>query len=109
MIKGMILILILLTFRSLMAMSLDVPLMVYIHLSNVLTDHFSNYLPEQATKDIRLKFSQCPLKNIFNRLPLSNRGIFLQIIRVRRNAVFTFYDTCIACAYNIKFQIGYFT
>ena len=35
-----------------------------IHLSNVLTDHFSNSLPEKTTKDIPLKFSQCPFKNI---------------------------------------------
>ena len=48
-------------------------------------------------------------QNIFNRLPLSNRGINLQIMHVRRNAVFTFYGTCIACVNNIKFQIGYFT
>ena len=49
---------------------------VEIHLSNVLTDHFSNSLPEKTTKYIPLKFSQCPYKNIFNRLTLSNRGIY---------------------------------
>ena len=47
-----------------------------IHLSNVLTDHFSNSLPEKTTKDIPIKFSQYPLKNIFYRLQLSNRGIY---------------------------------
>ena len=78
---------------------------LYLHLSNVLTDHFSNSLPEKTTKDIPLKFSQCPFRNIFNRLPLSNRGIYLQIIHVRRNAVFTFYGTCIACVNIIKFQL----
>ena len=36
MINGMILILILLIFRSLMAMSLDVPLMVYIYISQLI-------------------------------------------------------------------------
>ena len=43
-----------------------------------------------------MKFSQCPFKNIFHRLPLSNRGIYIQIIHVRRKAIFTFYGTCIA-------------
>ena len=38
-----------------------------IHLSNVLTDHFSNSLPKKTTKDIPMKFSQCPFKNIFYR------------------------------------------
>ena len=37
-----------------------------IHLSNVLTDHFSNSLPEITTKDIPMKFSQCLFKNIFS-------------------------------------------
>ena len=36
-----------------------------IHLSNVLAEHFLNSLPEKTTKDIRMKFSQCPFKNIF--------------------------------------------
>ena len=80
-----------------------------IHLSNVLTDHFSNSLPEKTTKDIPMKFSQCFFKNIFYRLPLSNRGIYLQIIHVRRKAIFTFYGTRIACVNNITFQIRYFT
>ena len=38
---------------------------VYIHLANVLTDHFSNSLPEKTTKDIPMKFSQCSFKNNF--------------------------------------------
>ena len=74
-----------------------------IHLSNVLTDHFSNPLPEKTTKDIPMKFSQYPFKNIFCRLPLSNRGIYLQIIHVRRKAIFTFYVTCITCVNSITF------
>ena len=80
-----------------------------IHLSNFLTDHFSNSLPEKTTKDIRMKFSQCPFKNILYRLPLSNRGTYLQIIHERRKAIFTFYGTCIACVNNITFKIEYFT
>ena len=83
--------------------------MVHLHLSNVLTDHFSNSLPEKTTKDIPMKFSQCPFKTIVYRLPLSNRGIYLQIIHLRRKAIFTFYGTCIACVNNITFQIRYFT
>ena len=74
-----------------------------IHLSNVLTDHFSNSLPEKTTKDIPMKVSQYPFKNIFFRLPLSNRGIYLQIIHVRRKAIFTFNVTCITCVNNIAF------
>ena len=61
-----------------------------IHLSNVLTDHFSNSLPEKTTKGILMKFSQCPFKNIFYRLPFSNRGIYLQIIHVKQKAIFKF-------------------
>ena len=82
---------------------------INIHLSNVLTDHFSNSISEKNTKGIPTKFSQCPFKNILHRLPLSNRGIYIQIIHVRRKAIFTFYGTCIACVNNITFQIGYFT
>ena len=78
----------------------------YIHLSNVLTDHFSNSISEKTTKGILMKFSQCPFKNFFHGLPLSNRGIYIQIIHVRRKAIFTFYGTCVN---NITFQIGYFT
>ena len=52
-----------------------------------MSDHFSNSLPEKTTKDIPMKFSQCPFKNIFYRLPLSDRGISLQIIHVRRKAI----------------------
>ena len=59
-----------------------------LHLLNVLTDHFSNSLPEKTAKDIPLKFSQCPFNTIFNRLPFSNRGIYFPLIHVRRNAVF---------------------
>ena len=76
---------------------------VSLHLSNVLTDHFSNSLPEKTTIDIPVKFSQYPFKNIFYRLPLSNRGIYLQIIHVRRKAIFTFYVTFITCVNNITF------
>ena len=61
-----------------------------IHLSNVLTDHFLNSLPEKTNKGIPMKFSQCPFKNIFFRLPLSNCDIYLQIIHVRQTAIFTF-------------------
>ena len=42
MINGMILIVILLIFRSLMAMSFDVPLMVYIYL-NLLSSHANDF------------------------------------------------------------------
>ena len=81
----------------------------YIHLSNVLTDHFSNSLLEKTTKDIPMKFSEYIFMNIFHRLPLSNCGIYLQIIHVRRKAIFTFYVTYITCVNKITFQIGYFT
>ena len=37
-----------------------------------------------------MKFSQCPFKNIYHRLPLSNRGIYIRIIHVRRNAILGF-------------------
>ena len=40
-----------------------------------------------------MKFSQCHFKTTFYRLPLLNRGIYLQIIHVRRNAIFMFYRT----------------
>ena len=80
-----------------------------IHLSNVLTDHFLNSLPEKTTKGIPMKFSQCPFKNIFHRLPLSNCDIYLQIFHVIQRAIFTFYGTCIACVSNITFQLGYFS
>ena len=80
-----------------------------LHLSNVLTDHFSNSISEKTTKGIPMKFLQCPFKNIFHRLPLSNRGIYIQIIHVRRKAIFTLYGTFIACVNKITFQIGYFT
>ena len=76
-----------------------------LHLSNVLTDHFSNSISEKTTKGILMNFSQCPFKNIFHRLPLSNGGIYIQIIHVRRKAIFTFYGTCIAYVNNITFQI----
>ena len=82
---------------------------VAIHLSNVLTDHFSNSISEKTTKGIPMKFSQCPFKNIFHQLPLSNRGIYIQIIHVRRKVFFKIYGTCIACVNNITFQLGYFT
>ena len=75
----------------------------------VLTDHFSNSPPEKTNKDIPMKFQQCPFKNIFYRLQLSNRGIHFKIIQVRRKAILTFYGTCIACIDNITFQIGYLT
>ena len=52
-----------------------------------------------------MKFSQCPFKNIFHRLPLSNRGIYIQIIHVRRKAIFTFYGTCIACVKISHFKL----
>ena len=73
--------------------------------SNVLTDHFSNSLPEKTTKDIPMKFLQCPFDNILYRLLLSNHRIYLQIIHVRRKAIFTFYGTCIPCVNNITCQI----
>ena len=85
------------------------PLTTYIYISNVLTDHISNSLPQKTTKDIAMKISQCPFKNCFYRLPLSNRGIYLQIIHVRRKAIFPFYGTCIACVNNITFRIRHFT
>ena len=59
-----------------------------IHLSNSLTDHFSNSITEKTTKGIFIKFSQCPFKNIFHQLPISNRGNYIQIIHVRRKAIF---------------------
>ena len=43
-------------------------LYTYVHLSNVLTDHFSNSLPEKTTKDIRLCGSiwpRCTMPGIF--------------------------------------------
>ena len=79
-----------------------------IHLSNVLTDHFSNFLSEETTNDIRMKFLQCHFKTTFYRLPLPTRGIYSKIIHVRRKAIFMFYRTCIACINTITFQIGYF-
>ena len=57
-----------------------------IHLSNVLTDHFSNSISEKTTKGILMKFSQCPFKNIFHWLPLSNRGIYIQFLRFTARA-----------------------
>ena len=80
-----------------------------IHLSNVLTDYFSNSLSEKTTNDIPMKFAHCHFKTTFYRMPLSNRGINLQIIHVRRKAIFKFHRTCIACVNIISFQIGYFT
>ena len=55
-----------------------------IHLLNVLTDPFSNSLPEKTTKDIRMKFSQCPfllvatLKswNLFTNHSCKTKGYF---------------------------------
>ena len=78
-----------------------------IHSSKVQTDHFSNSLSEKTTNDIPIKFSQCHFKSPFYRLPFLNRGFYLQIIYVRRKAVFMFYRTCIACINNITFQFGY--
>ena len=75
-----------------------------IHLSNVLTDHFSNSLPEKTTIGIPMNFSQCLFKDIFYRLPLSNRGIYLQIIHVRRKAIFTLYGTYIARVNHVTFS-----
>ena len=80
-----------------------------IHSSKVLTDHFSNSLSEETTNDIPIKFSQCHFNSTFYLLPLSNRGIYLQIIHVRRKAGFMFCRTCIACINNITFEIEYFT
>ena len=37
-----------------------------------------------------MKFSQCPFKNNFHRLPLSNRGVHIQIIHVRRRLFLRF-------------------
>ena len=68
-----------------------------VHLSNVLTDHFSNPVSEKTRNDIPMIFLQCNFKTIFYRLPLPNRGIYLKIIHVRRNAIFMLYRTCIAC------------
>ena len=81
----------------------------YIHLSNVLTDHFSNSLSEKTTNDIPMKFIQCHFKTTSYRLQLPNRGIYLKIIHVRRKAIFMFFRSCIACINTITFQIGYFT
>ena len=61
-----------------------------IHSSKVLTDHFSNSLSEKTTNGITIEFSQCNFKSTFYRLPLSNRGICLQIIHVRQKAVCCF-------------------
>ena len=36
-----------------------------VHLSNVLTDHFSNSLSEKTTNDIPMKFLQCHFKTTF--------------------------------------------
>ena len=77
--------------------------MVCIHLSNVLTDHFSHSLSEKSTNDIPMNFLQCLFKTTFHRLPIPNRGIYLKIIHVRRNAIFMFYRTCIACINTITF------
>ena len=49
-----------------------------IHLSNVLTDHFSDSLSEKTTNDIPMKFLQCHFKTNFYWLPLPNRGIYLK-------------------------------
>ena len=64
---------------------------IIIHLSNVLTDHFSNPLSEKTTNDIPMKFLQCHFKTTFYRLPLPNRGIYLKLIHVRQKAIFMFY------------------
>ena len=48
-------------------------IVVCIHLSNVLTDHFSNPVSEKTRNDIPMKFLQCYLKTIIYRLPLPNR------------------------------------
>ena len=65
MINGMILILILLIFRSLMAMSLNVPLMVYIH---VYLNFFA--LPEHLRM---LQWQTDKIKSFMDILCLSNR------------------------------------
>ena len=71
---------------------LSFPLLyMYIHLSNVLTDHFSNSLSEKTTNYIPMKFSQCHFNTTFYRLPLPNRGIYLKTIQVRRKVIFMFY------------------
>ena len=80
-----------------------------LHLSNVLTDHFSKSLSEKITNDIPMKFLQCHFKTTFYRLPLPNLGFYLKIIHVRRKAIFMFYRTCIAYINTVTFQIGYFT
>ena len=49
-----------------------------IHLSNVLTDHFSNPVSEKTRNDIPMKFLQCYFKTIFYRLLLPNLGIYLK-------------------------------
>ena len=49
-----------------------------LHLSNVLTDHFSNSLSEKTTNDIPMNFLQCHFKTTFYQLPLPNRGIYLK-------------------------------
>ena len=82
---------------------------LYIHLSNVLTNHCSNSLSEKTTNDSPMNFLQCHFKTTYYRLPLSNRGIYLKIIHVRRNSIFMFYRTCIAYINTITFQVGYFT
>ena len=41
---------------------------IEVHLSKVLTDHFSNSLSEKTTNDIPKKFSQCHFKSTFYRL-----------------------------------------
>ena len=78
-----------------------------VHLSNVLTDHCSNSLPEKTTKDIPMEFSQYPFKDTFHRLPLSNRGIYLQIIPVRRKAIlrFTSRASCVLTTSHFKLDI----
>ena len=49
---------------------------VSIHLSNVLTNHFSNSHSEKTTNDIHMKFLRCHFKTTFYRLPLPNRGSY---------------------------------
>ena len=68
-----------------MAMTLYESLLLSIHLSNVLTDHFSNSLPEETYKDVPMKFSQCPFKTLF-----IDRGIHFKINQVKRKASLTF-------------------
>ena len=79
---------------------------IIIHLSNVLTDHFSNPLSEKTTNDIPMIFLLCHFKTTFYRLPVPKPGIYLKIIQ---KAIFMFYHTCIACINTITFKIGYFT